>query len=143
MEWKEYKIRWIVNIVQIGERGKRSISLGFCEKQKKVAFISILGVENAAEFVKPFIIRDVYVNDQCEDARYCWNLECLHNRATPKTLQKYLGKNCDSQTFKLVSDRLQGIGKRFISKINWGSDGALAYSEPPLILCLKRKRATK
>ena len=143
MEWKQYKIRWIVNAVQIGKRGKRSISLGFCEKQKKVGFISILGVENAAEFAKPFVIRDVYVNKECEDAGYCWNLECPHNRATPESLKKYLGKNCDSQTFKLASDRLQETSKHLISKIDWSSDGAIAYSKAPLILCFKRKRATK
>jgi hypothetical protein len=143
MEARKYKIRWILNAVRLGKRGKRSINLGFCEKTKKVAFISILGIKNTREFVKPLIVKDVYAKRECEDGEYCWNLECPHNRTTPETLKRYLGEKCDFRAFKLVSDRLQEIGQHLVSEIDWGSDGAIAYTEAPLILSLKRKRATK
>lgn len=140
MEATRYKVRWIVNAVRLGKRGKRSINLGFCEKDKKVAFISILGVENVHEFVKPFIVVDVYVNKECEDGRYCWNLECPYNRATLGTLKKYIGKKCDSKTFNTISDRLQEFGQYFISKIDWNEEGQIIYDKAPLVLSFKRRQ---
>jgi len=143
MEARKYKIRWIVNAVQLGKTGKRSINLGFCEKDKKVAFISILGVENVHEFAKPFVVGDVYVNKECEDGKYCWNLECPHNRATPETLRKYVGTKCDSKTFKTISDRLQEFGEHFISNIDWDEEGPIVYDKAPVILSLKKRGKTK
>jgi len=143
MEARKYKIRWIVNAVRLGKRGKRSINLGFCEKDKKVAFASLLGVANVYEFAKPFVVGDVYVNKECEDGKYCWNLECPHNRATPETLKKYVGKKCDPETFKIIADRLQEFGEQLIYKIDWNEEGQIICTEPPLIFSPKRKSATK
>lgn len=137
---ERYRIRWIVNAVRLGKRGKRSINLGFCKKDKKVAFISILGVENVYEFAKPFVVGDVYVNQECEDGKYCWNVECPHNRATPKTLKKYLRKN---ETLESVAKKLQELGEHFINKIDWNEEGALVYNKAPIILSFKRKDETK
>jgi len=143
MEARKYKIRWIVNAVRLGKRGKRSINLGFCEKKKKVAFASILGISDTYEAIKPFIVGDVYVNKECEDGQHCWNLECPHNRATPETLKKYVGKKCRSETFKIISDKLQEFGKHFVSKIDWNEGGIIIYNEAPIIVSKRRERKTK
>lgn len=138
MDVMRHKIRWIINAVRVGKRGKRSFNLGFCEKTKKVAFVSILGINDDVEALKPFVIGDVYVDRECEDGQYCWNLTCPHNRATPKTLKKYLGKNCDSQTFKKVADRLQEIGEHLLPKIDWNKDGQIIFDKAPVIFYLKK-----
>lgn len=138
MEAKKYKIRWVVNAVRVGKRGKRSISLGFCEKNKKVAFASLLGNNDDYEALKPFVIGDVYTNKECEDGQYCWNVTCPHNRATPKTLEKYLGKNCNSQTFKRVADRLQEIGEHLLSIIDWNKEGQIIFEKAPVIFYFKK-----
>jgi len=143
MEAKKYKIRWVVNAVRVGKRGKRSISLGFCEKNKKVAFASLLGNNDDYETLKPFVIGDVCTNKECEDGQYCWNLTCPHNRATAETLKKYVGKKCDSKTFNKISDRLQEFGEHFISNIDWNEEGQIIYDKTPLIFSLKKKGETK
>lgn len=139
MEARKYKIRWVVNAIRLGKRGKRSINLGFCEKDKKVAFISILGVENIYEFAKPFVVGDVYVNKECEDGKYCWNLECPYNRATRETLKKYLRKN---ETLESVARKLQEIGEHFLNEVDWNKESVLVYDEAPMFLS-KGKRKTK
>ena len=143
MEAKKYRIRWVINAVRRGKRGKRSISLGFCEKDKKIAFISILGVENVYEFTKPFLVCDVYVNEECEDGRFCWNLGCPHNRATPETLKKYVGRKCNFTEFKKISEKLQVIGEHFISTIDWSKEVQIVFDKPPLILSYKKREKTK
>ena len=143
MEVRKYKVRWIVNAVRLRKRGKRSINLGFCEKNKRVAFASMLGIRDDYEAIKPFIVGDVYANKECEDGQYCWDLACPYNRATPETLKKYVGKNCDSETFKVISDKLQEFGRHLISKIDWGEGGAIICVEAPIIVSQKRKCETR
>ena len=136
---KKYKIKWVINAVRLGKRGKRSISLGFCEKTKKVAFASVLG-SDALEGAKPFIVHDVYVDDECEDGQLCWNLQCPYNKATRQTLKKYLGKKCSSEEFKTVSVKLQEFGKHFISDIDWNEEGQIVYKKPAMFVSSKREK---
>jgi len=137
MEATKCKIIWIVNAIRLGKRGKRSINLGFCEKNRKVAFASLLGVNDIHEFTRPFIVGDVHVNKECEDGDLCWNLKCPHNRATPKTLKRYVGKKCDSETFNKISDRLQEFGEHLLSDIDWSKEGQIIYCKAPLIFLKK------
>jgi hypothetical protein len=140
---RKFKIRWIVNAVQLGKRGNRSINLGFCEKTKKVAFASMLGIKGNIDGFKPFVMGDIYVDEECEDGRHCWSLECPYNRATAETLKKYVGKKCDSRTFKEISDRLQEFGEHFISTIDWNENGPKIFVKSPLIFYFKKRDKTK
>lgn len=139
----EFKIRWIVNAVRLVKRGKRRLNLGFCEKNSRVAFVAILGINNFVEDLKSFVIHEVYVDMECEDGEYCWNLKCPHNRATPEKLKKHVGKKCDSATLRKISEELQEIGEHFVSTIDWSKDVQIFFDKPPLILSYKKREKTK
>ena len=139
MEQKKYRIHWFINAVQFGKRGKYCLNLGFCEKTGNIAFISICGTNNAIEFAKPFVIRDVYVNDECEDGERCWDLNCPHNRAKRKNFEKYLLKNAKLED---VARRIQKWGE-LIKKnyeIDWDEQGVVVFNDAPIIVSLPKHR---
>ena len=143
MKLKKYKVLWIINAIRIGKRGKRTVSLGFCEKTKQVAFISVGDLNKPAtmETLKPFIINDVCTDESgCDDAKWCWNLECPFNKSTPETLRRYVGKKCDDKTFKLASDRLQEWGSHFIKEIDWNETSHTVFKKPPLVISQKKMK---
>lgn len=134
-ETKKFKVQWIINAVRLGKTSKRTLSLGFCAKTKKLAYVSIIDSKRMTiEGLKPLIVRDVYVSEtECEDAKFCWNLECPLNNATPQTLKKYLGK-CTQKEFEHVSKKLQEFAEHFVKDINWNEDQQIFFEKPPLVI---------
>ena len=78
------------------------MSLGYCGKTKKVAFIMIQdpNAPITMEGTKILVVRDIYVNEDCGDAEWCWNSECSLNKASLKALGKYVGKKGTMEDLK-------------------------------------------
>ncbi len=141
-----YAIRWFLNVVRLGKRGKRSVCLGFCGKTKKVAFIAVVNPNRfTMEAAKPIIVRDLYATDVCEDEKWCWNLKCSLNRATPETLRKYLGKKGSQQDMKKLSAKLQEIGQHLLSvhEIDWTKELTTTFEKPPYTIFSERSERRK
>jgi hypothetical protein len=138
-ETAQYSVNWLINVVRLGKTGKRSISLGFCEKTKRVAFITVHRGEDkpiTLETLKPLLIHDVYANNTCDDAQWCWDLQCSLNKADPKKLRKYGMRT--KQDIEKMTKRLQEIGSQLVSDINWTKKGTRTiYEKAPFIITLK------
>jgi hypothetical protein len=144
MKEPKYNIFWLVNAVRLGKHGKRYISLGYCGKTRKVAFISTLheGKPVTLESVKHFIIRDVYVNDECEDAKHCWNLTCPLNKLDPKQMRKYGVKT--KEDAEKMAQRIQEIGDKLTNEVKWNKPNAtVIFKEPAFTITQKRNKRTQ
>jgi hypothetical protein len=83
-EFKKYNISWLVNFLQTRAG---NVNFGVCMKDNRIAFM-----EPAENVMKPFIVRDVYIEDNgtCADSNYCLNYQCEHNRNTPEQYREAL-----------------------------------------------------
>jgi len=133
-----------MNVIRLGKRGKQSVSLGFCEKTKKVAFIAIGDLKKpmTMETMKILMVQNVSTtNSRCEDGEYCWNLECPLNHTKPEAMTRYLGKKYVSEeNLKEMSASIQKYGENLVSEIkDWDTPSIIRFKKAPIIVWEKKK----
>jgi len=94
--FKHYPVTWFSNVLEVN-RGY-NVSLGLCGYSKGVAFIAFYNPKKSitTEFLKTIIIRDVIVdvkNAICDDAAWCFDVDCPLNHAQLRHFKKYGIKN--------------------------------------------------
>lgn len=132
-EAHRFPVIWLTHVLRLTKYSKYTISLGYCAKTKKVAFISLHHPtkSNWTETIKPILVQDLFINKKCEDARHCWNLQCPYNETGTKAFKKYLGKKATYKDMKKMSQTLQEAGEKLSTEIkDWTKAGTYVYKKP-------------
>lgn len=136
----EYAITWHRNVVRLGKRGKKLLSLGLCAQSGDVAFISVTSPTSSTwELVKPLIVKDVTVDESykdCGDAAWCLNLNCRFNKADIKHFKKYGIRNEDE--LKRMHLNLRKIKQELKLEVQ-DEDVMVEYGKPAVYITIKKK----
>lgn len=87
-ETKKYILTWHVRPVRMSKRSKKYLSLALCSKNNGVAYYLIHPTDDFDEMKRILLIKDVYVNDDCDDTKTCINLDCPLNKADLTNFRK-------------------------------------------------------
>jgi hypothetical protein len=90
---QNYPVIWLIEVLRRSKGSRYTFSLGLCGKTRKVAFVTRHHPKrvNLREIQKIIVIKDLFVNDVCEDALWCWNLKCSYNKAKKVKFKHFFG----------------------------------------------------
>jgi len=139
MDYQKYPITWYVDIIRLGKRGRKYLSLGICGYSKKVSHLAVINPNKpiGQEFLKVLVVRDVIIsNNECEDARYCINLSCPYNKASIEYFKKYGAKT--KEDVKKLHEKVE----EFREKLNLEPKplGTLVHFEEPAMIMEKERK---
>jgi len=77
---KRFIITWYLDAVRLGN-SRKTTSFALCEKNGHIARIMLTPIDY-------IVIKDVYVNGDCEDGKWCFDLDCPHCKPDLKYLRK-------------------------------------------------------
>jgi hypothetical protein len=84
----KYTIGWLVDCLQFNRKTK--LSIGFCEKTKRIVFIRQNVSKSMMGQLTVLAITDVYADDEgCEDGKFCMDLDCEHNKANLDAIREH------------------------------------------------------
>jgi hypothetical protein len=108
MESKSYIITWYANALKIGSR---IMALGICEKTGCVSHIAVYQPNKpiTEQYLKTLIIHNVYADDhECEDGKFCLNVDCPLNKASLAYWRKTYGIRT-AEDLKLLHTRMEEV----------------------------------
>ena len=98
---KVVEITWFVNVIKADNY---KYSLGYCERGKGIAFVTV------NDSLTPFLVDNVRIsNKSCSGAEWCLNLECPLNKINVKNYQKLGMQTLDD--IKALHNRLKELEK--------------------------------
>jgi hypothetical protein len=135
-------VTWHIGVVKMRKRHKSSLSIAICGYSGKVCNIAIHNPNETAptdETLKPLIIKDVYVGQECEDAPYCINLDCPKNKAQLSHFRQRYGFKTRQQLIN-AHNMVEKFREELDLKI--AEHGQILYYKKPLG-CYKPNRKAK
>jgi hypothetical protein len=129
--FKHYPVTWFSNVIKVSKG--YNLSLGLCGYSKGVAFIAFYNPKKpiTTEFLKTIIIRDVIVDVKkgiCDDADWCFNLNCPLNHAQLQHFKKYGIKNREHL------ERFQNVLEEAVKKLGLKpQEGVVVFYNEPIL----------
>ena len=139
MDYEKYPITWYVNVIRLGKRGRKYLSLAICGYSKKVSRLAVINPQRPIghEFLKVLLVRDVIISkNECEDAKYCLDLSCPHNKASIKYFKKYGVKT--EEDLKEFHQKMEEIREKL--NLEPKPLGTLVHFEEPAIIMEKERK---